>query len=143
MQEEDAFDLQRFVLAQGTVYRTVLAELSNCRKVTHWIWFIFPQFAGLGHSATSKKFAIRSLDEGRAYLAHETLGPRLIECTTLVCRCPGRSIGDIFYAPDDRKFHSSMTLFKAASERPEFFEALKIFFAGKEDAATLELVART
>ncbi|MGB8209525.1 MAG: DUF1810 domain-containing protein, partial [Mycobacterium sp.] len=112
----DPFDLQRFVDAQARVYPTVLGELRVGRKRSHWIWFIFPQFAGLGSSPTAARYAISSLDEARAYLRHELLGPRLHECTQLVNAVQGRSIGEIFGSPDDLKVRSSMTLFARATQ---------------------------
>src|SRR4051794_39629506 len=105
------FDLQRFVSAQDAVYASVLNELRHGRKRTHWMWFIFPQIAGLGHSAMAQQYAIASGDEAAAYLAHPVLGPRLRECAALVAAHAGTDITAIFHAPDDLKFHSSMTLF--------------------------------
>jgi uncharacterized protein (DUF1810 family) len=102
------------------------------------MWFIFPQIAGLGHSAMSERFAISSVDEARAYLAHPVLGPRLRECATLVAAIEGRAIGEIFGGPDDLKFRSSMTLFaRAAPEEPVFTECLRRYFAGEPDPDTI------
>lgn len=123
---DDPYDLQRFVDAQHAVYETVLAELRQGEKRSHWMWFVFPQIAGLGHSAMSKKFSIKSLDEARAYLRHPILGPRLIECTTLVNEIEGRTLHDIFGYPDDLKFRSCVTLFaQAAPSIPIFQQALQ------------------
>jgi uncharacterized protein (DUF1810 family) len=113
----DPFHLQRFLDAQAEVYDKVLSELRSGRKTSHWMWFIFPQLRGLGHSATAEHFALRSLDEARAYLAHVILGPRLRECTALVNQMSGRSIEQIFGFPDHLKFRSSMTLFLQASSQ--------------------------
>lgn len=132
----DSFNLQRFVAAQAPVYAGVCEELRRGLKTCHWMWFIFPQIAGLGMSAMSKKYAISGLDEARAYLEHPVLGPRLVECTRLV-GVSGRSIGDIFGAPDDMKFRSSMTLFAVAQGEGVFREAVKKYCGGKFDEATL------
>jgi uncharacterized protein (DUF1810 family) len=111
----DPFHLQRFLDAQADVYDDVVSELHSGRKSSHWMWFIFPQFRGLGHSPTAEHFAIRSLDEARGYLAHALLGARLCECTALVNQITGRSIEQIFDFPDHLKFRSSMTLFLQTS----------------------------
>jgi uncharacterized protein (DUF1810 family) len=135
----DPFDLQRFVAAQNPVYDAVCAELRNGRKETHWIWFIFPQLRGLGHSAVAAAFGISSREEALAYLDHAVLGPRLRECTRLVNLAEGRSIGQIFGYPDDLKFRSSMTLFaRVASDRQVFEDALQKYFDGEPDPLTLE-----
>ena len=132
------FDLDRFVRAQDPVIAAVRAELAHARKRTHWMWFVFPQIAGLGFSATARRYAIGTLDEAKAYAAHPVLGPRLTECTALVLTAQDRTVHDIFGSPDDLKFHSSMTLFaRAAPNMPEFRAALQKYFAGEEDAATL------
>jgi uncharacterized protein (DUF1810 family) len=135
----DPHDLHRFVEAQAPVYERVLAELRAGQKTSHWMWFVFPQIAGLGTSPMAKKFAIRSLDEARAYLAHEVLGPRLEECTKLVLAAQNRSISEILGYPDDMKFKSSMTLFaQAAGSAGSLFEAaLQQFFGGDPDPLTL------
>jgi uncharacterized protein (DUF1810 family) len=135
----DPFDLQRFVDAQARVYRQVVDELRAGRKRSHWIWFIFPQIAGLGSSPTAARYAISSLDEARAYLRHELLGPRLRECAQLVNAVQGRSIGEIFGSPDDLKVRSSMTLFAHATEdNQDFVELLERYYGGEEDRLTLE-----
>jgi uncharacterized protein (DUF1810 family) len=136
---DDPFDLQRFVEAQAPVYERVRSELRAGRKQSHWMWFVFPQIAGLGSSAMARRFAIASREEAAAYLAHPVLGPRLLECTRQVHLVEGRSIAQIFGSPDDIKFRSSMTLFaRVAPEIPVFAEALEKFFQGKPDSLTLE-----
>lgn len=139
----EAFDLARFVTAQEPLMPQVLRELGAGEKRSHWMWFVFPQFAGLGHSPMAQRYAIRSLDEARAYLAHDVLGPRLKKCTALVNAVKGRSVHAIFGSPDDMKFHSSMTLFAhAAADDAIFDDALGRFFEGAEDAGTVALLAR-
>lgn len=134
----DPFNLERFVTAQDPVYHQVRAELQSGRKRSHWMWFVFPQIAGLGSSPTSRQYAIASLDEARAYLAHPVLGGRLRECVRIVIAHPGLSAHDIFGSPDDLKLHSSLTLFAAAApEEPLFGDALERHFSGRPDAATL------
>jgi uncharacterized protein (DUF1810 family) len=135
----DPFDLQRFVDAQERVYGQVRAELRAGRKTSHWIWFIFPQIEGLGHSAMAQQYAIASAAEVEAYLKHPVLGPRLVECTRLVLDVEGRSINAILGHPDDLKFRSSMTLFShVAQDHPIFTDALRKYFGGEPDRATLE-----
>jgi uncharacterized protein (DUF1810 family) len=135
---EDHFNLQRFVEAQDFVYEQVRAELATGRKRSHWMWFVFPQIAGLGSSHRAQRYAISSRAEAAAYLAHPVLGPRLRECTALVTATSGRSIHDIFGSPDDMKFHSSMTLFaEATPDNADFLAALVKYFAGALDPATL------
>ena len=139
----DPYDLERFVRAQDPVMAEVLRELRDGRKRTHWMWFVFPQLRALGRSPTAQHYGIGSLAEAQAYLAHPVLGPRLIECTELVCAIRGRTTHEIFGSPDDLKFRSSMTLFEAVQPAPSLFsEALDAFFAGDRDAATLERLAR-
>jgi uncharacterized protein (DUF1810 family) len=140
---DDRFHLQRFVDAQRPVYTVVLNELRAGRKRSHWMWFVFPQVSGLGHSATSRMFAVSSLAEAIAYLAHPTLGLRLRECAALVAAVEGRSIDEIFGHPDDLKFHSSMTLFaQAAPDEPIFAMCLQKYFGGQPDARTLARLSR-
>ena len=135
--------LQRFVDAQDPVFANVRAELARGSKASHWMWFVFPQLAGLGRSPTAQHFAIASLDEARAYLAHPVLGPRLAECTRLVNAVQGKPVRAIFGSPDDLKFRSSMTLFAlAAPDEPAFRDALDKYFAGVPDPRTLELLGR-
>jgi uncharacterized protein (DUF1810 family) len=133
------FDLQRFVDAQEPVFEQVLAELRAGRKQSHWMWFIFPQLMGLGHSAMAIRYAISSREEAEAYVQHPILGPRLRDCTRLVNLVEGRSIGQIFSSPDDLKFRSCMTLFAQATSDNEVFEdAVKKYFGGECDSRTLQ-----
>jgi uncharacterized protein (DUF1810 family) len=135
----DPYDLERFIQAQDPVYGEVCAELRGGRKASHWMWFIFPQLRGLGHSQMAVKFGIASREEAEAYLKHPILGPRLRECSRLVNLVEGRSIHQILGYPDDLKFKSSMSLF--ASIGPEenvFKEALQKYFGGELDRLTLE-----
>jgi uncharacterized protein (DUF1810 family) len=135
----DPFDLRRFVEAQAPVFETVLQELREGRKRSHWMWFIFPQIAGLGHSDMARRFAIASRAEAAAYLAHPILGARLVECSRLVQAVQGRSAREIIGPPDDLKFHSSMSLFASvAPERAIFQDNLRKYFAGVPDRATVE-----
>ena len=138
----DPFDLQRFVDAQAPVYQRVVAELRHGRKQSHWMWFVFPQLAGLGHSPMARRFAIRSREEAIAYLGHGVLGPRLRECTALVTAVEGRTIREILGSPDDLKFCSSMTLFGAVSSDAIFAAAIAKFHGGRSDPRTLDLLAR-
>jgi uncharacterized protein (DUF1810 family) len=135
----DEYDLDRFVKAQEPVLAQVRQELAAGRKRSHWMWFVFPQLAGLGYSAMARQYAISSLAEAQAYLEHPVLGGRLIELTKLVNQVNGRSIHDIFGSPDDLKFHSSMSLFaQARPNEPVFHEALDKYFGGSMDKGTLE-----
>lgn len=137
----DRYGLQRFVDAQDPVYPQVLAELRAARKASHWMWFVFPQLAGLGGSAMARRYAISSLDEARAYLAHPVLGPRLRECSELVLRAAQPDVHRIFGSPDDLKFRSCMTLFQcAAPQEPVFGACLDRYFGGQPDASTLALL---
>ncbi len=137
----DPFNLSRFVQAQENDYEQALAEIRSGRKRTHWMWFIFPQFDGLAFSSTSKHFAIKSLEEARAYLAHPVLGARLLECTHAVLRVEGRSAQEIFGSPDDLKLRSCATLFAQVSPSGSVFERLlEKHFQGSPDAKTLELL---
>jgi uncharacterized protein (DUF1810 family) len=138
---DDPYDLARFVAAQEPVYAQALGELRRGRKQSHWMWFVFPQLAGLGLSATSRHFAIRSLDEARFYLDHPLLGSRLRQCTDAVLVHAGKQAERIFGGIDAAKFRSSMTLFAAASDaEARFTAALQAFFAGEHDPATLRLL---
>jgi uncharacterized protein (DUF1810 family) len=135
----DPNDLQRFIDAQNPVFEQVCAELGAGQKRGHWMWFIFPQLRGLGHSEMATRFAISSLDEAEAYLKHQVLGSRLRECTRLVMLVQGRSTNQIFGYPDDLKFRSSMTLFASvASENQIFKDALRKCFAGELDLLRIE-----
>ncbi len=140
---DDPYNLQRFVIAQQPAYENVLAELRAGFKQSHWMWFIFPQIQGLGHSDLARKFAISTLGEADAYLSHTVLGPRLRECSHLVLEVEGRAIEKIFGHPDDMKFHSSMTLFSETKEENEIFkQCLQKYFAGKKDTRTLAQLGR-
>jgi uncharacterized protein (DUF1810 family) len=135
------YDLERFVTAQEPVYETVVSELSAGRKQSHWMWFIFPQVAGLGRSEMAQRYAIRSSDEAAAYLAHPVLGSRLRQCAGLVAAQHDKDIGEIFDSPDDRKFQSSMTLFSDVAPHEAVFHAcLDQFFDGRADPATLDFL---
>jgi uncharacterized protein (DUF1810 family) len=137
----DPLNLQRFVDAQDLVYRSVIGELRAGVKQSHWMWFVFPQVTGLGRSATAELYAIQSLDEAKAYLAHPLLGGRLRECTQLMLDVSGKSARQILGNPDDLKFFSSMTLFaRAARNETLFRDALMKYFDGKEEATTLKLI---
>jgi uncharacterized protein (DUF1810 family) len=136
-------DMERFVRAQHAIYADVLAELRGGQKRTHWMWFIFPQIEGLGSSATSRAYAIRSIDEARRYLSHPVLGPRLHECAAALLAVRGRSAAQIFGHPDDLKLRSSMTLFaEAAGPGSVFEQVLNSYFGGERDARTLQLLAQ-
>jgi uncharacterized protein (DUF1810 family) len=138
---EDIYNLQRFVTAQDPVFEQVVKELAAGQKWSHWMWYIFPQIKGLGHSAMAQKFAISSKAEAQAYLAHPVLGSRLRQCTQLVLDVQGRSIEQIFYSPDDLKFRSSMTLFIASTTDHDLFrKALEKYFRGKPDQLTLDIL---
>jgi uncharacterized protein (DUF1810 family) len=138
MSRPDPFNLQRFVEAQRGVYEQALAEIAAGRKRSHWMWFIFPQIAGLGHSSMAQRYAISSVREAEAYLKHPVLGPRLRECANLVAQVDGKSAYEILGSPDDMKFHSCMTLFARAAPQAEIFEAaLDKYFDGRDDALTL------
>jgi len=135
----DPYDLQRFVAAQdaGGTYQRVIAELQHGRKTSHWMWFVFPQIAGLGLSPTARTYAISSLAEARAYLAHPVLGPRLAQCAALVCGVPDRSAEQIFGGIDALKLRSSMTLFLHADPTAQVFrQVLDQYFGGNPDPAT-------
>jgi uncharacterized protein (DUF1810 family) len=135
---QNGYDLERFLEAQKDVYEQVTRELRAGRKRGHWMWFIFPQIVGLGHSEMAQYYAISSLAEAAAYLNHPVLGPRLRECTQLVVEVEGRSIDQILGYPDDLKFRSSMTLFsRAGADEPVFRDALRKYFDGVEDLLTL------
>ena len=140
----DTYDLARFVDAQQTTYSVALQEIKAGHKVTHWMWFIFPQIDGLGSSSTSRYYAIKSIDEANAYLAHPVLGPRLIEATQAVLDVPNKTAEQIFGGVDAMKLHSSATLFGAASEKGSLFEQLlEKYFAGRRDEQTLQLAGLT
>ena len=139
----DPFGLERFIAAQdrGRTYEAAVGELRAGRKRSHWMWFVFPQIAGLGQSPTSRRYAISSLAEARAYLAHPILGPRLIESARIVHKLEGRSASDIFGGIDALKLRSSMTLFaRADPEDRAFGEVLEKYFGGVPDEATDRLL---
>ena len=134
-------DLHRFVAAQDPVIDQVRDELRHGAKRSHWMWFVFPQLRGLGHSPTAQLYALSSLNEARSYLAHPVLGLRLLDCTALVLSVPDRSANQIFGSPDDLKFRSSMTLFaEAAPDQPAFRTALDHLFSSTPDQRTLDLL---
>ena len=139
MTQDDPFHLQRFIDAQASVYDGARAELAAGEKRSHWMWFIFPQIAGLGFSSMAQRYAITDLAEAKAYLAHPVLGPRLRECTALVNAVQGRTLEQIFGYPDDLKFHSSVTLFAQAESAGDsvFAQALSKYFQGRRDSGTL------
>lgn len=141
---EDPYDLERFVSAQddGGTYRQALAELRQGAKRSHWMWFVFPQLAGLGLSPTARRYALSGLDEARAYLRHPVLGPRLLECSETVAGLAGRTAGQIFGSTDEKKLRSSVTLFlRADPGEPVFQRLLDQYFEGVPDAATDQLLA--
>jgi uncharacterized protein (DUF1810 family) len=141
--KHDALDLERFVDAQAPVFEAVVAELTAGRKRSHWMWFIFPQLRGLGHSPTAQFFAIGSRDEARAYHAHPLLGPRLDLCTETVLKSRVHSLNELFGSPDDLKFRSCMTLFEfAVPSVPLFGAALERWCGGERDDRTLDLLAK-
>lgn len=138
MMTEDRHNLARFVSAQQPVYAQALGELREGRKRSHWMWFIFPQIEGLGHSAMAQRYAVSGRPEAEAYLAHPLLGERLRDCTEAMLSHKDRSAHAILGSPDDLKFHSSMTLFDAVSKKGSAFgQALLQFYGGKPDEATL------
>ena len=140
---DDGYELERFTRAQAPVIDQVSAELRAGCKRSHWMWFVFPQLAGLGRSAMAQQYAIGSLAEARAYLGHPLLGGRLRECCALTLAVQGRSALEVFGAPDDVKFRSSLTLFAAAAPGEALFQqCLDQYFAGAPDPATLALIAR-
>ncbi|MDO9267508.1 MAG: DUF1810 domain-containing protein [Methylobacter sp.] len=139
----DNIDLSRFTSAQKSIYDSVLTELKSGRKRTHWMWYIFPQIDGLGHSSTSKHYAIKNLEEARQYLNHPVLGKRLLECAEAVFTVEGRSISEIFGYPDNLKFKSSMTLFACVADPYSVFSRiLDKYFNGERDALTLQLLEK-
>ena len=139
--DNDPFDLNRFVEAQEGMYQRALGELHRGRKASHWIWFIFPQIQGLGTSSTSKLYAIKSAEGAKAYLAHNLLGPRLLECCEALISIQGKSASEILGFPDDLKLRSSMTLFASVSTSGSVFSrVLDQYFEGKPDKRTLELL---
>lgn len=143
MSAPKTYDLQRFIMAQAEVYAQALAELKAGRKQTHWMWYIFPQLAGLGSSATAKIYAIANLEEARQYLAHPLLGNHLRECCEALLALPENNITNILGYPDNLKLCSCMTLFELAADDADVFVCvLQKFFNGRRDAVTLELLER-
>jgi uncharacterized protein (DUF1810 family) len=141
MTNGDTFNFDRFVTAQERVISQVYDELRSGRKRSHWMWFVFPQLAGLGHSVMARRYAILSIREAQAYLDHSLLGPRLMDLTSVVSQISGRSIRQIFGSPDDLKFHSSMTLFALAKpDEAVFRQALSKYFHGEIDRRTTDLL---
>lgn len=139
--QTDPHNLQRFLDAQFPLYEEACKELRNGKKLTHWMWFIFPQIEGLGRTSTAKLYAIKSLNEAKAYINHPTLGPRLSECTDLVNAIENKSINRILGSPDDLKFRSCMTLFTLATEDNKIFrQALDKYYNGEQDVLTWEKV---
>jgi uncharacterized protein (DUF1810 family) len=137
----DPHDLQRFMAAQTPLYSQVCAELAAGAKASHWMWFVFPQLKGLGHSPMAQHYGIASLAEAQAYWQHPVLGARLKQCTELMLAVQGKTALQILGSPDNLKFHSSMTLFaRAAPDEPVFAQALQKYFGGRADPATLDLL---
>lgn len=142
MTDSDPFDLARFVEAQWHHYTQALGEVRGGRKVSHWMWYVFPQFDGLGFSEMARRYAIKSLEEARAYLAHPILGPRLAECAEAALAVEGRSALAIFGSPDDLKLKSCATLFTLVSpDGSVFHRLLDKFFQGERDEKTVRLTA--
>lgn len=139
----DPHELRRFVEAQSRNYDQALAEITLGQKRSHWMWYVFPQYVGLGSSPTSRRFAIKSIAEANAYLRHDVLGPRLVECGEALLVVEGRSAHEIFGSPDDVKLKSSATLFSRVSPAGSaFHRLLDRFFAGEPDRRTLDLIER-
>lgn len=139
--DDDPYLLRRFVEAQQNGYEEALFEIKSGRKRSHWMWYVFPQFDGLGFSSTSKWYAIKNLEEAKAYLAHPVLGPRLTECVEALLAIEGRSAHEIFGSPDDLKLRSCATLFACVSPAGSPFEKLlEKYFHGKHDEKTLQLL---
>lgn len=138
---EDPYDLNRFVRAQQDDFPQALAEITAGKKRTHWMWYVFPQFDGLASSSTSKYYAIKSIDEARAYLQHPVLGPRLLECAEAALRVEGRSAREIFGSPDDLKLKSSATRFACVAPPGSVFDRLlDKYYQGERDGKTLRLL---
>jgi uncharacterized protein (DUF1810 family) len=141
--ENDRFDLKRFLIAQETDYEGALSEIKSGQKRTHWMWYIFPQFDGLAFSSTSKRYAIKSIEEAQEYLTHPVLGPRLLECAEAVVAVEGRSIAEILGSPDDLKLKSCATLFASVSHSDSVFNRiLEKYYHGNPDDKTLRLLGK-
>ena len=138
----DPYDLQRFITAQDPVFAQVLGELRAGHKQSHWMWFVFPQIAGLGRSSTARYYAIRSSEEAAAFLVHPLLGSRLEQCACEVEAIEGRTAREIFGSIDALKLHSSMTLFASVTDQPIFSRVISRYFDDRPDPATLELIGR-
>ena len=134
------YNLNRYITAQETIYEMVIWELRMGCKYSHWMWYIFPQFEGLGYSSRAKLYSIKSIEEAKAYLSHPVLGERLIECSQLLLDIENQSISQILGYPDDLKLQSSMTLFDVVSKNDVFREVLEKYFDGKKDKRSLELM---
>jgi uncharacterized protein (DUF1810 family) len=133
--------LSRFLSAQQSIYPQVIKELLDGKKTTHWMWFIFPQIDGLGHSSTAKYYSIKSIEEAKDYLAHPVLGARLLECSNTILKIEGKSVDYIFGSPDNMKLKSCMTLFNFVSPENKVFEdVLKKYFSFKQDEQTLSIL---
>jgi len=140
--KEDAYDLNRFISAQESDYEQALSEIKDGRKRSHWMWYIFPQIDGLGSSAMSRRYSIKSLDEARAYLDHPVLGTRLTACFEVLLKLEGRSAEEIFGFTDEKKLRSCATLFAAVSEPASVFQRLlDKYFHGERDPMTLRLLS--
>jgi uncharacterized protein (DUF1810 family) len=143
MPDNDPYELARFVTAQQPVYETVVRELQSGYKLSHWMWFVFPQLDGLGQSPASRYYAIQSAAEARAYVRHPVLGPRLLECCSILLTIQSKSASDIFGFPDDMKLQSCMTLFGSLEEPdPVFDRVLGKYYGGQRDQRTLDLLGR-
>lgn len=137
------WDLDRFVAAQQADYQRALGELRRGRKQSHWMWYIFPQVEGLGHSLMSRRYALSGVEEARAYLAHPVLGPRLLECCRAALETASSNPREVFGTPDDLKFRSCLTLFALADPaEPVFGALLDKFYGGKKDPQTLDILKR-
>ena len=137
----EQYNLSRFIDAQETTYEGAMLELARGKKESHWIWYIFPQIVGLGNSKATKIFSIKSLEEGRAYLEHPVLGPRLLEACEILLTLKDKSINEVLGFPDDLKLLSSMTLFETFSESNSVFtRIIEVYFDGERDEATLEII---
>lgn len=135
--------LNHFLSAQQNIYPQVIKELQNGKKISHWMWFIFPQINGLAQSSTAKYYSIKSIEEVQEYLAHPILGKRLLECSEIIVDINNKTASEIFGYPDDMKLKSSMTLFNyVAPEQKVFADALQKYFAGKKDELTLSILQK-
>jgi Uncharacterized conserved protein len=135
--------LNRFLSAQQPIYAQVLKELRNAKKTTHWMWFIFPQIEGLGHSSTAKYYSIKSIEEAKEYLGHPVLGQRLKECSNILLQLQNKTADEIFGYPDNLKLRSCMTLFNfVAPEQKVFADVLKKYFGGKPDEQTISILQK-